>query len=159
MCSIYCSYTVLTAVYLQCTLHYTAPIRQFGLGFAIRILIETFPIDLDWKSRLTLQWMVHYSHYLQRQRRGGEVIELDPSVCVCVSVSALTTGPLDLRTQWSVCVDPYWQKDFGAKELYNTGGASMLRRFHCCKSLVLACFMTSLTVSHQVFLLKLLPAY
>ncbi len=22
---------------------------------------------------------------------------------------------------WSVCVDPSWQKDFGAKELYNTG--------------------------------------
>ncbi len=50
-----------------------------------------------------------------------EVIELVPSVCVCVS--ALMTEPLDLWTQYSVAVflDPSWQKDFGAKELYNTG--------------------------------------
>ncbi len=32
MRSIYCSYTVLTAVHLQYTLHYTASILHFGLG-------------------------------------------------------------------------------------------------------------------------------
>ena len=34
-------------------------------------------------------------------------------MCVCVSLSVCL-----LR---SVCVNPSWQKDFGAKELYNTG--------------------------------------
>ena len=34
---------------------------------------------------------------------------------------------------WSVCIDPSWQKDSGAKTFTTqvAGGASTLRRFHC----------------------------
>ncbi len=58
-----------------------------------------------------------------------EVIESVPSFCLCVCMCP----SVSLRSQCqTVCVDPSWQKDFGAKELYNMGrgGASMLRHFH-----------------------------
>ena len=58
-----------------------------------------------------------------------EVIESVPSVCVCVCVCLSALSRLNRLTyerrfwygnvpqQWSVCVDPSWQRDFGAKEL------------------------------------------
>ncbi len=51
-----------------------------------------------------------------------EVIKLAPCVRVpvCPFVCQLVSA-LKGMFSWSVCVDPSWQKDFGAKELYNKG--------------------------------------
>ncbi len=54
---------------------------------------------------------IHPDSYAENHR--GFSTRLCVRVCVCLSVIE--------TDHWSVCVDPSWQKDFGAKEVYNRG--------------------------------------
>ena len=77
------------------------------------IFYETESMVLDHNSEVLLYvkqfgvCAVITSRVIGQGNRIGPV-RLSFRLCVCLYL-------------WSVCVDPSWQKDFGAKELYNTG--------------------------------------